>query len=328
MNSKIKKTISLYYVSAVIALFIFGCSATQSQEVENNSNGTPQNVEQSNAEIIAYTPTAEFIPTARPTKTETPSPTPDIAKETEYQQMRDELNKLNDLLRLLDSPNGLKTNALVDYNTYELKLLKKYIGYFLELACNRPELLRDLEFEPFYLETPNQATNLDINVQGCNITRETLKKLEESGHTIILSHPIFSEGTDTSLTTLFPGINEEAFRYNGSDGKSDGGAFDSLESHSGMALGSLVYPSYVLEMSQIDSSYGFDFTYAVAKFEKNVQFSIPSNTNGEMVFSSIMIVPNGTSASEIERMVTKGTGAHFGFFSTKIWFTSSNFPKD
>ncbi|HCK65088.1 MAG TPA: hypothetical protein DHW49_02380, partial [Anaerolineae bacterium] len=240
MNSKIKKTISLYYVSAVIALFIFGCSATQSQEVENNSNGTPQNVEQSTAEIIAYTPTAEFIPTARPTKTETPSPTPDIAKETEYQQMRDELNKLNDLLRLLDSPNGLKTNALVDYNTYELKLLKKYIGYFLELACNRPELLRDLEFEPFYLETPNQATNLDINVQGCNITRETLKKLEESGHTIILSHPIFSEGTDTSLTTLFPGINEEAFRYNGSDGKSDGGAFDSLESHSGMALGSLV----------------------------------------------------------------------------------------
>lgn len=217
MNSKSKKTISLYYVSAVIALFILGCSASQSQEVENNSNDTPQTVEQSTAEIIAYTLTAEFTPTARPTKTETPSPTPTEVGKTdeEYQQMREELNNLNGILLLLESANGLKTNYLVDDGSYEINQLKKYIGIYLELACHRPEFLADLKFEPFALINES-GSNLEINVEGCEFTKEKLEKLEENGHFISLSHPVFEPDTSQVIKDIFPSIKKvPSFDLNG-----------------------------------------------------------------------------------------------------------------
>jgi len=332
MNSKSKKTISLYYISVLTALFILGCSATQSQEVENNSNDTPQTVEQSNAEITAYTPTAEFTPTARPTKTETPSPTPTEVRKTdeEYQQMREELNNLNGILLLLESANGLKTNYLIDDGSYEINQLKKYIGIYLELACHGPELLADLKFEPFVLINES-GSNLEINVRECEFTKEDLVKLEENGDMISLSLPVFNASISNQSLKLFPTVKSfPVFDINGE--RTIYSMNIDFVRAGGMILGINNYQNFLKEldtwywkMLAYEPAEHFEYSSAVMKHNAT-SFGIPFNDKGNMIFSAVMIIPSEfLSVSSVDRYILKGTVAGSTLFSYKSVFSTKSF---
>lgn len=334
MNSKSKKTISLYYVSAVIALFILGCSAYQSQEVENNSNSTPQNVGQAPTETILHTPTKEFTPTPRPTNTATPSPTPTEVGKTdeEYQQMRDELVNLNLILQQLESLNGLKTNYLIDDGSYEINQLKKYIEIYLELACNHPELLADLKFEPFVLINES-GSNLEINVRGCEFTKEDLVKLEENGDMISLSLPVFNADISNQSLRLFPTVKSfPVFDINGE--RTIYSMNIDFVRAGGMVLGINNYQNFLKEldtwywkMLAYEPAERFEYSSAVMKHNAT-SFGIPFNDKGNMIFSAVMIIPSEfQSVSSVDRYILKGTVAGSSLFSYKSIFTSDGFPE-
>ncbi|MBX3035671.1 MAG: hypothetical protein KF758_02050 [Anaerolineales bacterium] len=314
----------------IIAIYLIGCSgANTAPTLEATPTDTP---------VLIPTATNTPLP---PTKTPTHTPIPPTPTETGkseeyYKQSAEDLKTFNLFMNSnMSSLTGLGINNYDDDGSYNSETFKKrYLEKYIELVCNMPHLARDIQIDPFLFVNPNGSTdgkpaeNIKINVGKCELTKEKLEQIEANGYTIVLSWPIFEEGASNIIKDMFPEI-KGIYEFD-KNNQETGYKSSNFYWFNGIVLGNKGYNNTGSEVIDIfNRTYGLnhEFFFGRAVFKPgSTSFTLPVDSEGNLIFGSIVIFSNDITSKDLVEEVFKGTLSH-QILNDQFVFSSASFEE-